>query len=176
MGVESELGRGSTFWTEIPFPLCDKPPEVQPSQALTLVANPTEIRRVLLVEDNPVNQKLARYYLERLGCEVELAENGQEAVTLCASRFYHAVLMDCQMPEMDGFTATALIRRNEAGASRVPIIALTANAMEGDRERCLDSGMDDYLVKPLKSEDLASALDRWFSTTASRVAETVNAD
>jgi signal transduction histidine kinase/CheY-like chemotaxis protein len=176
MGVESELGRGSTFWTEIPFPLCDKPPEVQPSQALTLVANPTEIRRVLLVEDNPVNQKLARYYLERLGCEVELAENGQEAVTLCAGRFYHAVLMDCQMPEMDGFTATALIRRNEAGASRVPIIALTANAMEGDRERCLDSGMDDYLVKPLKSEDLARALDRWFLTTASRVAETVNAD
>jgi CheY-like chemotaxis protein len=134
------------------------------------------MRRVLLVEDNPVNQRLARHYLEKLGCDVELAENGKEAVTLCTNRSYQAVLMDCQMPEMDGFTATALIRQNEAGATRVPIIALTANAMEGDRERCLACGMDDYLAKPLKSADLARALDRWIGTIERPSVTVMNAD
>jgi signal transduction histidine kinase/CheY-like chemotaxis protein len=176
-GVESELGRGSTFWTEIPFALCDPPGAVfQRPQALTVITQNTEMRRVLLVEDNPVNQRLARHYLEKLGCDVELAENGKEAVTLCTNRSYQAVLMDCQMPEMDGFTATALIRQNEAGATRVPIIALTANAMEGDRERCLACGMDDYLAKPLKSADLARALDRWIGTIERPSVTVMNAD
>jgi signal transduction histidine kinase/CheY-like chemotaxis protein len=176
-GVESELGLGSTFWAEIPFALCDKPsPVLQRPQAPLVVMQPAETRRVLLVEDNPVNRKLARHYLEKLGCQVELAANGKEAVTLCANRSYHAVFMDCQMPEMDGFTATTLIRQNEGGATRVPIIALTANAMEGDRERCLDCGMDDYLSKPLQSSDLARALGRWIGTAAASPVEAVNAD
>jgi CheY-like chemotaxis protein len=176
-GVDSEVGRGSTFWTEIPFALCEKPvPVVQRPQAPSVITQPAEMRRILLVEDNPVNQKLTRHYLEKLGCQVELAENGKEAVSLCANRSYQAVLMDCQMPEMDGFTATALIRENEGGGRRVPIIALTANAMEGDRERCLDCGMDDYLAKPLKATELTRALERWIGTTTRPPVEAVNAE
>lgn len=176
-GVESELGKGSTFWAEIPFAICDKPSVVlQRPHAPPVIAQPAERRRVLLVEDNPVNRKLARHYLEKLGCDVELAANGKEAVTLCANRSYQAVFMDCQMPEMDGFTATILIRANEGAATRIPIIALTANAMEGDRERCLDCGMDDYLSKPLQIADLARALDRWIGTATQPPVEAVNAD
>jgi signal transduction histidine kinase/CheY-like chemotaxis protein len=119
--------------------------------------------RILLVEDNPVNREVAAGMLENVGCSVAVAENGRLAIEALSDSYYDAVLMDCQMPVMDGFTATAEIRRREcqAGSRRTPIIALTANAMEGDRDRCLVSGMDDFLSKPFTQQQLASRLSRW---------------
>jgi PAS domain S-box-containing protein len=121
---------------------------------------------VVVAEDNPVNQEIAREYLEALGCRVEIANTGREAVDLLALRRFDLVLMDCQMPEMDGFEATRLIRETEAheGSRRTPVIALTANALEGDRERCLAAGMDDYLSKPFKEEQLVDAISRWLES------------
>ena len=145
------------------------------------VAENVRHRRVLVVEDNLVNQKLAVRMVEKLGYRPDVVENGQEALTALKKGEYAAVLMDCQMPVMDGFQATRNIRENEASiasretsdpferntchASRftphIPIIAVTANAMQGDRERCLAAGMDDYLSKPIKLDELRTALARW---------------
>jgi PAS domain S-box-containing protein len=118
-------------------------------------------RRVLLAEDNPINQSLALRLLQKLGCRVDVAGNGREAVAAAARADYALIFMDCQMPEMDGFEATAAIRKGERAARRVPIIALTASAMQGDREACLGAGMDDYLSKPLRFGDLERTLRRW---------------
>jgi CheY-like chemotaxis protein len=119
--------------------------------------------RVLVVEDNIINQKVvAVRLLEKLGCWSDVAANGQEAVTMLAQFAYDVVFMDCQMPEMDGFTATAAVRRREASTGlHVPIIAMTANAMQGDRDDCLAAGMDDYLSKPVTLDSLLAMLRRW---------------
>jgi signal transduction histidine kinase/DNA-binding response OmpR family regulator len=124
--------------------------------------------RVLVVEDNPVNREVAIGMLESLGCRADAADNGREAIEAMNSCVYDAVLMDCQMPVMDGLSAAAEIRRREAdsGVARVPIIALTANAMEGDRERCLAAGMDDFISKPFTQQQLAAPLQRWLSVRA----------
>jgi two-component system, sensor histidine kinase and response regulator len=121
--------------------------------------------RILLVEDNPVNREVAVGMLESLGCRTEVADNGRLAIEAMNDAAYDAVLMDCQMPVMDGFTATAEIRRRElnVGMGHVPIIALTANAMEGDSERCLAAGMDDFLSKPFTQQQLATLLKRWLT-------------
>jgi signal transduction histidine kinase/DNA-binding response OmpR family regulator/HPt (histidine-containing phosphotransfer) domain-containing protein len=119
--------------------------------------------RVLLVEDNPVNREVATGLLELLGYHVDSADDGQQACLLTATHPYRGIFMDCQMPVMDGFAATATIRERErqTQAARIPIIALTANAMEGDRDRCLAAGMDDYLSKPFSQQALAEMLARW---------------
>ena len=117
--------------------------------------------KVLLVEDNVVNQKVGQRFLERVGCEVVLAENGQEAIDAWKSGNFRLVLMDVQMPVMDGYTATRQIRDLECGRMRTPIVALTANAMTGQLERCLQSGMDGLLTKPLEPERLEEVLDRF---------------
>ena len=119
---------------------------------------------VIVAEDNPVNQEIAREYLEALGCQVSIANTGREVVTALENRQFDLVLMDCQMPEMDGFEAARQIRQAEmrSAAKRIPIIALTANALEGDRERCLEAGMDDYLSKPFKEYQLIDVLSNWF--------------
>jgi two-component system sensor histidine kinase/response regulator len=147
------------------------------------VAENVQHARVLIVEDNIINQKLAVRMVEKLGYKSDVVENGQEALTALAKGDYAVILMDCQMPVMDGFEATRCIRDREAAmASRdsshenphrpdrtprstphMPIIAVTANAMQGDRERCLATGMDDYLSKPIKLDELRSALARWAS-------------
>ncbi|HEX2101417.1 MAG TPA: response regulator, partial [Candidatus Synoicihabitans sp.] len=120
---------------------------------------------LLLVEDNPVNQRVATLMLRKMNCEVTVAENGRQAVEALAQRGYDLVLMDCQMPEMDGLEATRRIRAAEAAGRwgtrpRQRIVAMTANAMQGDRERCLEAGMDDYLVKPVKAPLLQAILNR----------------
>ncbi|HKU16420.1 MAG TPA: response regulator [Steroidobacteraceae bacterium] len=141
-------------------------------------------RRVLLAEDNVVNAKLAMRLLERLGCRVDVANNGMEALKMVQSIPFDIVFMDCQMPEMDGFEATRAIRAWERSSrvgalkvgpasTRLPIVALTANAMQGDRERCLEAGMDDYITKPLSRTDLARVLE---STRPGALAATPAAD
>jgi CheY-like chemotaxis protein/nitrogen-specific signal transduction histidine kinase/HPt (histidine-containing phosphotransfer) domain-containing protein len=116
--------------------------------------------RVLVVEDNLVNQKVAIKLLEKLGCRIDVAFNGIEALEAVRRTVYAVIFMDCQMPEMDGFEATSEIRMLEEPRGTIPIIAMTANAMEGDRERCLNAGMDDYVAKPIDSAILATALER----------------
>jgi PAS domain S-box-containing protein len=124
-------------------------------------ASPARRMRVLLAEDNPVNQRVAVRMLDKLGHRVDAVGNGLEAVEALGRLPYDIVLMDCQMPECDGYQATGLIRqREEQGIGRTVIVALTANAMEGDRQRCLDAGMDDYLPKPLRFDDLKTVLER----------------
>jgi len=138
----------------------DQPTALQPpSEGLTPVTQRSA--PILVVEDNPVNQAVAEGMLARRGHPVEIAHNGREALEAVFSARYAAVLMDCQMPEMDGYEATSEIRRREGRGSRIPIIAMTAHSMKGDRERCLAAGMDDYVPKPLRGEVLDAALARW---------------
>jgi two-component system sensor histidine kinase/response regulator len=118
-------------------------------------------RRVLVAEDNPVNQVVATKMLEKFGCDVDVAANGEDALTKSADTVYDVILMDCQMPLLDGYAATAAIRLREIDGLHTPIIALTANAMQGDRERCIDAGMDDYLSKPLDPARLRAAVEQW---------------
>ena len=135
--------------------------EAKPAQAGTQA--PLALNaQILLVEDNPVNQEVALAMLETLGCGVTLAANGQEALDAFSAGSYDVVLMDCQLPVMDGFEATAAIRQRELGTGRhQAIVALTANAMQGDQERCLAAGMDDYLAKPFEREQLRAILQKW---------------
>jgi len=119
--------------------------------------------RILLVEDNEVNQEVGKAMLESIGCSVEVASNGNECLERIAGAAYDVILMDCQMPELDGYEATMIIRQQESGSSRIPILALTAHAMEGDRDVCLAAGMDDYLSKPFTVKQLVEALSRLIS-------------
>ena len=139
-------------------------PAVGEGKALT---PPALAGRVLLVEDNPVNREVAIGLLELLGCHVDSAEDGRQALEVSATSAYDIIFMDCQMPIMDGFTATARIRERErqTQAARTPIIALTANAMAGDRDHCLAAGMDDYLSKPFSQDQMKEMLSRWLSQT-----------
>jgi CheY-like chemotaxis protein/HPt (histidine-containing phosphotransfer) domain-containing protein len=141
-------------------------PRFLPAQPLLQGQDRARARRVLLTEDNPVNVEVARAMLESLELEVVCARNGDEALRATRDSRYDCVLMDCQMPVMDGFAATAAIRREEreAGRGRVlPIIAITANALQGDREACLAAGMDDYLSKPFTQQELAAVIGRWIA-------------
>jgi CheY-like chemotaxis protein len=122
---------------------------------------------ILLVEDNPVNQKLARAVLEKGGHAVTVAGNGAEALDLIAGGHFALVLMDVQMPVMDGLEATRLLRARESGhGGHLPVIAMTANAMAGDREQCLAAGMDDYVAKPVRPQELYAAIARTLELTA----------
>lgn len=165
--VQSTPGKGSTFCAVFAAPVADTkaasgylagPAGGAQSAAFNL--------RVLLAEDNRVNQLLAQTMLTKLGCTTRVASNGVEAVKLFAEGGFDMVLMDCHMPEMDGYAATAAIRALEADrahgpASRVPIVAVTANVMQGERDRCIAAGMDDYVAKPFRMADLAAMLEKW---------------
>lgn len=117
--------------------------------------------RALLAEDNPTNQLYARRLLEKMGFQVEIANNGREACERVGASAYDVILMDCQMPEMNGYDAATEIRRRAGSAPRTPMVALTAHALTGERERCLAAGMDDYLSKPFRREELERVLERW---------------
>jgi PAS domain S-box-containing protein len=185
IGFESEPGQGSLFWATAVFekrsapvnaePACE--PVQSPGPAVVMPVLPPEPApvtqvghepahpprgRILVAEDNPMNQKVAVRLLEKAGYQADVVPNGKLAVEAVRNRQYDLVLMDCQMPEMDGFEATAEIRREEGeGARHTAIVALTANAMVGDRERCLQAGMDDYLRKPFDLLALQRAIDNW---------------
>jgi CheY-like chemotaxis protein len=120
----------------------------------------------LLAEDNEINQQFAREILEAEGCNVDLAPDGRKALILATSQTYDLVFMDCEMPELDGLTVTRSIREYERQHAKkpMPIIALTAHAMAGDREKCIAAGMDDYLTKPLRRQQLRDTLARWMNT------------
>jgi len=168
IGVHSAPGQGSTFWFTLGFaaPLEALEGDVgrwsaEPFSAPESAHTGTVALTALLVEDNPANQLVGTKLLERLGYDVDVAGDGYEAVSAFASRHYDVVLMDCQMPGMDGYDASRRIRGDEAPDQRTPIVALTAGASNGDRERCLAAGMDDYITKPVRPETLAAVLRRW---------------
>ena len=156
--VESEVEKGSTFHFTVRLPLARE----LPSDSEAPIAVPTSAcapLRILLVEDNPANRKLATYLLQDRGHIVESAEDGPEAIYLAEQNRYDVILMDVQMPGMNGLEATAAIRNRENGESRVPIIAMTAHAMKGDRERCLAHGMDGYLSKPIDAGEMIALIE-----------------
>jgi two-component system, sensor histidine kinase len=184
MGVESEQGAGSTFWftaalQQSPFTVDATECRGGVRQAMQIEAaarSGWQLRQmeqagggglagkcILLAEDNPVNQQVVIAMLASMECRVDVVKNGKEAVDALSHERYHVVLMDCQMPEMDGYEATRLIRlrEKESGEPPVPIVALTAHAMQGDREECLAAGMDDYLTKPFHLGRLHAILSRW---------------
>jgi signal transduction histidine kinase/AmiR/NasT family two-component response regulator len=173
VGVESELGKGASFWFTARMKLAAPEATMQPvvEAGAVVVARSFPGARVLLVEDNTVNEVIARTMLQSLGCQIETAGNGLDAVRRFEHGKFDLVFMDCQMPEMDGYTATGEIRRRERdGGLRVPIIALTANALEGDRERCLAAGMDDYLAKPYVRDQIITMMQRWLPQFSNREA------
>jgi len=173
IGAQSREGHGSTFWFTVELARAtDRTVVMSNVSAQSFPVQSVSDFVVLVAEDNPVNQKLILLQLRSLGFRADAVNNGAEAVAALAARTYTLVLMDCQMPEMDGFQATAAIRAAEGGEGvhhrqRLPIIAITANAMPGDRERCLAVGMDDYLTKPLLIEQLRSVIERWLPASRS---------
>jgi CheY-like chemotaxis protein len=164
IGVESTEGEGSAFWFQVRMQRESGVERVRPAPPMIspTAGSRSQARRVLLVDDDSINRLVVTRQLQRFGCQVDTAQNGKEALASWQREAYDLILMDCQMPEMDGFTAVRQIRRSEQDQSLSPtfIIALTANAMVGDREACVQAGMDDYLSKPLSMEALREALER----------------
>ena len=175
--VESTLGLGSTFRFRARFDVAPRPASVPPPPASRGAAGAGPASslgggravRVLLAEDNAVNRKVATAFLLRMGCVVDSAVDGRGACEAFEHGDYEIVLMDCQMPEMDGFAATQAIRSLEAerGGPRTPIVALTANALGEDRDRCLQVGMDDFVSKPFESARLRAVLETWLAAPRS---------
>jgi CheY-like chemotaxis protein len=180
--LESEEGKGSTFWFTAMF-------KKQPAGSVAADGNSAKIGedvaierflskpaisenvkrkiRILVVEDNPVNQKVAQAMLRKMGFKADIVAGGQAGINALQMITYDMVLMDCHMPEMDGYEATRIIRNRESGAINpsIPIIAMTAATMQGDREKCIQSGMNDFIAKPVLIAELAEMLARWLAIT-----------
>ncbi|MBL8234092.1 MAG: response regulator [Bryobacterales bacterium] len=159
IGLNSELGAGTSVWFRVEFPLAPELPRAAASET------PREVWsaafRILVADDNALNRTVAVRIIEKLGHSVVAVNDGKEALNAALSERFDMILMDCQMPNLDGYAATEAIRRNESRGSRTPIIALTASAMDGDRERCLAAGMDGYLSKPITLDTLSGAIGQY---------------
>ena len=178
IGVQDAPGRGCLFWFELPLQQAPfarpeagaaaspMPRQAEPSVSADDTAPGATQPHILLVEDHKINQKLALALLSRMGYSVDLAQDGHEAVAAAAKTAYLLVLMDMQMPGMDGLEATRIIRAQPGPNQHAPIIALTANAMQADREACMAAGMNDFLSKPFSGELLGACLSRWLASTA----------
>ena len=166
IGARSEPGAGSTFWIELPLEAAtttERPPALHLDSPPPLLLSWSTTPRVLVAEDSPTNQIVIVRTLAHCGCEADVAKDGREALEMLAARRYDAVLMDCQMPGMDGYEATAELRRRESATDHTPVIALTAHVLNGAREDCLRAGMDDYLAKPIQRQALMAMLQRWIA-------------
>jgi len=188
IGLTSEPGQGSCFWVELPFEFLSEDDlaqaenaqgtygetadnespgslerEANPSTATNLRPVPDDVTPhcVLVVEDNEVNQLVARKMLSRLNCQVDVVSDGRQAIAAIRHKRYELIFMDCNMPVMDGYEASRAIRHLESPRKRTPIVAMTAAAFEGDREKCLAAGMDDYIAKPVRPQDLKRVLASW---------------
>jgi CheY-like chemotaxis protein/two-component sensor histidine kinase len=171
LAVRSKAKTGSVFSLDIELPIASNSSEANAAIIHTVERSDVRDITVLLVEDNGINQKIARRFLEKLGYTVQIAEDGVEAVERYqrTPNTFSLILMDCQMPRMSGYEATQAIRVHEKSiATHIPIIAMTANAMEGDRQLCLDAGMDDYLTKPFNQHELLQLLEKWTNPSASK--------
>lgn len=169
IGAESDKGVGSTFHFTIPFPVTTaeavkktlETGEKRKSRDETQKEKPYKGIKLLLAEDDPVNRNVAAVFLSRLGCAVDLATNGVEALEKYKTSLYDIVLMDCEMPEMDGYSATKAIRKIEGKEKHLPIVAITAHAMRGDKELCIAAGMDDYISKPITKESIENVIGKF---------------
>ena len=158
--VESELAKGSVFTVDIPW---RKGGMISTTRTPSVCAPVDSAKQILIVEDNPVNQMTLRAMVKKLGYTVVTANNGQEALTVCEGQAFDCILMDCQMPIMDGFEATRCLREGDTDNANTPIVAVTANAMSQDRERCLSAGMNDYLKKPVSKDLLGERIQLWIN-------------
>jgi CheY-like chemotaxis protein len=161
--VSSEVGRGSRFCCAIPLDTAEEPaPRTGSLASLAAAAGASHAPvRVLVAEDNRVNQMVISSMLRKLGCAVEMAPDGAATVSLALGAEFSMILMDCEMPEMDGFEATRRIRASSNGQARVPIIGFTAGVMEWERKRCFDAGMDDILAKPVRPAEVEAIVRKW---------------
>jgi CheY-like chemotaxis protein len=160
--VESREGEGTLFSVEIPFKLAKEVPfKKDPENRKPTVDRAGGEQRILVVEDHPINQQLMRAILEKMGCHIEMAENGEIALELLEKRKYELIFMDIQMPVMDGYETTRQILLRYPAEERPVIIAMTANALQGDKERSLAIGMDAYITKPIRSDIIEKAIEKW---------------
>ncbi|MCX6598202.1 MAG: ATP-binding protein [Acidobacteria bacterium] len=165
MGVEAAAEQGSVFWVTVTLPVAAEIPQAKAAAPVAIQF--TRRPRVLVAEDNAVNRIVAERTLSNLGCDVELAVNGLEALHRVLTGQYDVVFMDCMMPEMDGYTATQEIRRQEGGGRHTPIVAMTASVLDAERRRCSECGMDDFVPKPWQPDEVRQVLLRWHRTVSS---------
>jgi len=168
IGVTSVAGQGSTFWFKLPLEKSQQAIEPVPKESAPVDVSSEGFcpARILIAEDNFINQKVALGMLEKLGYKAVAVANGGEVLDTLRDMHFDLILMDCQMPEMDGYQATSLIRKSTTLRNpQIPIIAMTANAIKGDKERCIEAGMDDYVSKPIGIEKLSVALKKWLRPT-----------
>jgi two-component system, sensor histidine kinase len=169
--LKSEPGRGSTFSFTIRLPITTAPESPARETLCRLPRSPRGLR-ILVAEDNEINRRVALRLLEAMGHQVDVALDGEQAVAAVERMAYDLVLMDCQMPKLDGYAATRAIRQLERGR-RIPIVAMTANAMAGDRQLCLDAGMDEFLAKPVSKRQLYDLLEALRATGDAVESQTV---